>query len=242
MVTAALTDLASSQPLSQAPNVYWLTDGGNIAGGASHYDGIDFNASYDIDLGNYGVWNTGILGTYYLHQWQSLAPGVPPTDLLHQNLGAIAGVDQSGVGTGPRMHYRARLGWSDGTYDVTGFMNYESHYFQTRIGAPPNVNLQCTSAGGQVGGGTFPCAIDNFSTIEPNFITFDLSFGYNTGDNPSTDYLKNIQIQLTVQNLFNRLSPFAYIPVFSGGNQSGAFDPLRSNAGRTIGLTLIKNW
>jgi iron complex outermembrane recepter protein len=242
MVTAALTDPASSQPLSQASNVYWIQDAGNIAGGMSHYDGVDFSASYDLDLGDLGAWNTGIVGTYYLHQWQSLAPGVPPIDLLHQNLGSIAGVAQNGVETGPRMRYRARLGWSNGPYSITGFMNYESHYFLTNEGTPPNVNLQCTSSGGTVGGGTFPCAINNFTSIEPNFITFDLSFGYNTGDAPSNDYLKHITLQLTVQNLFDRLSSFAYIPNFTGGQQANAYDPLRPNTGRVIGLTVIKNW
>jgi len=242
MVTGALTDFASTVALNQASNVFWIQDAGNIAGGTSHYDGVDFNASYDIDLGDLGAWNTGILGTFYLHQWQSLAPGVAPTDLLHQNLGSLAGVAQNGVETGPRMRYRARLGWSDGPFNVTGFMNYESHYFQTRESLPPNVNLRCLSSGGTVGGGSLPCAINNFSFIEPNFVTFDLSFGYNTGDIPSNDYLKRVTIQLTVQNLFDRLSPFAYIPNFSGGQQANAYDPLRPNTGRIIGLTLIKNW
>jgi outer membrane receptor protein involved in Fe transport len=138
------------------------------------------------------------------------------------------------------MLYRARLGWSDGPWTVTGFMNYSAHYFQTWP-VPPNVNNQCLAAGGSLPGGTFPCAISNFSNIEPAWYTFDLSFGYNTGDIPANDYLKNVTVQLTIQNLFNRLSPFEYGPSTSTRNVSG-YDILRPNTGRIIGVTLVKNW
>lgn len=90
-------------------------------------------------------------------------------------------------------------------------LNYRSHYLDSS-GVPPNVNFQCTSAGGSVGGGTLPCAIGNFSNVEPSFITFDLSFGYNTGDKPANTYLRNLTIQLTIQNLMDRLSHFDYTP------------------------------
>jgi hypothetical protein len=138
------------------------------------------------------------------------------------------------------MTYRARLGWSSGAYSVTGFMNYSAHYYAP-WGTPPNVNAQCTTAGGNTGGGTFPCAITNYTNIEPSFYTFDLSFGYNTGDEPVNDYLKRINFQLTVQNLMGRHSPFEYGPTTASRNIS-AYDILRSNAGRVVGLTVVKTW
>jgi hypothetical protein len=121
-------------------------------------------------------------------------------------------------------------------------MNYSSHYFSPIAGSPPNVNMQCTTAGGAVGGGTFPCAISNFTAIQPNFITFDLSLGYNTGDTPANDYLKNLTLQLTVQNLLGLHAPFDYINTAAGGRQIAAYDITRPNSGRTIGITLLKNW
>jgi outer membrane receptor protein involved in Fe transport len=138
------------------------------------------------------------------------------------------------------MHYRARLGWSNGPWSLTGFMNYDSHFFHTQ-NAPPNVNFQCATAGGTIGGGTFPCAINNYTNLEPSFYTFDLSAGYDTGDEPANDYLKHIGIQLVVQNLIDRKPPFEYRILSLNGNPA-AFDILKSIQGRTISLILTKTW
>jgi iron complex outermembrane recepter protein len=247
MATAQLLDRNTTEPLSNLPFVYWIADGSSVNTGYLHPDGIDYSASYDFDLGDYGAWNTGITGTYYLHYWQQLGGGLPAIDALHDNLPAIGGVAMngvaaipSGVPAAPRMSYRARLGWSDGAYSVTGFVNYSSHYFAP-WGAPPNVNLQCTTAGGNIGGGTFPCAISNYTNIEPSFYTFDLSLGYNTGDMPANDYLKRLNFQLVVQNVTGRHSPFEYGPTTASRNIS-AYDILHSNLGRVIGISIIKSW
>jgi hypothetical protein len=144
------------------------------------------------------------------------------------------------VETLPRLVYRARLGWSDGPYSITGFVNHQSHYFAPWP-VPPNVNLQCTVAGGTTGGGSLPCAISNWSNIEPSWYTFDLSFGYDTGDMPTNNYLKNITLQLTIQNLMGIHSPFEYGPSTSTRNIA-AYDILKSDNGRIIGLTLVKSW
>jgi len=243
MVAASLSDPGSPSPISQISNVYWLNDSSTFGSGFLHVSGIDWNASYDIDLGPLGAWNTGITGTYYLHSFMQAVTGGPVVDGLHtSNLSPAGGIAQNGVETAPRMKYRARLGWSDGPYDVAGFMNYQSHYFSPIETIPPNVNFQCTSPGGTVGGGTFPCAISNFTSYEPNFITFDISLGYKTGDIPANDYLKHLTIQFTVQNLLNKHSPFEYLPNNAAGRQAAAYDITRPNSGRTIGVTLLKNW
>ena len=242
MVLAALTDVSAPAPSSQASNIYWLADGSTFGSGFLHVEGVDWNASYNVDLGDLGAWNTGITGTYYLHRWTQAVTGGPVIDGNNTNLSPVGGIAQNGVETAPKMVYRARLGWSDGPYNAAAFMNYSSHYFSPITGAPPNVNFQCTTMGGGVGGGTFPCAISDFTAYQPNFITFDLSFGYNTGDIPANVYLKNVTLQLTVQNLLDRHSPFNYINTSAGGRQISAYDITRSNAGRTIGLTVAKNW
>jgi hypothetical protein len=244
MVLAALSDIASPAPVSAASQVLWLADTATVNSGFLHLSGIDWNGSYDIDLGDLGAWNTGITGTYYLHNYTQSVPGGAIVDAYHQNISAAGGIAQNGVPTSSRLVYRARLGWSggpNGAFNVTGFMNYQSHYYAA-TGVPPNVNFQCTSQGGTVGGGTFPCAIGNFTNAEPSFTTFDLSFGYNTGDAPANTYLKNLTIQLTVQNLMDRLSPFQYNPTNPAGRQASAYDNTKPNTGRTIGITLVKNW
>jgi hypothetical protein len=101
--------------------------------------------------------------------------------LYHTDLASVGGVAQLGVESLPRFKYRARLGWSNGPYSVTGFMDYAGHFYHTQT-APPNINFECLAAGGTVGGGTFPCALSNYSNIEPSYYTFDLELGYDTGE------------------------------------------------------------
>ena len=97
------------------------------------------------------------------------------------------------------------------------------------------------AAGSSVGGGSFPCAISNYTNIQPPWDTIDLSFGYNTGDTPTNDYLKRVTIQLSVQNIMGKHSPFEYGPTTSVRNPS-AYNILDPNGGRVVGLTLLKNW
>jgi hypothetical protein len=138
------------------------------------------------------------------------------------------------------MRYRARLGWSNGPWSVTGFMDYQSHFFHTQ-NAPPNVNFACTTLNGTIGGGTFPCAINGYTNIEPSYYTFDLSLGYDTGDAPVNNYLKHIGIQLVVQNVMDRHPPFEY-RIGTGGGNPTPFDISKSDQGRTFGLILTKTW
>jgi len=188
-----------------------------------------------------------ISGTYYLHQngannssdLTNPAAGLVQ-DLFHTNLGNVGGIAQNGVESLPRLRYRARLGWSNGPWSVTGFMDYQSHFFHTQ-NAPPNVNSQCLAAGGTVGGGTFPCLINNYNNIEPSYYTFDLSIGYDTGDDPVNTYLKHVGIQLVVQNLMDRHPAFEY-RIGTGAGNPAAFDISKSDSGRTIGLILTKTW
>ena len=139
-----------------------------------------------------------------------------------------------------RSRYRARLGWSNGPWNVTGFVDYLGHWYHTQ-NAPPNVNNQCLATGGTVGGGSFPCLISGYNNLEPSYYTFDLSIGYDTGDMPANEYLKNLRIQLVAQNIMDRHPAFEY-RIGTGGGNPAAFDILKSNQGRTMTLVLTKQW
>jgi hypothetical protein len=241
MVAAALADRNSPSDPTFITNVFWISDGGTVGQGFVHVSGVDWNASYDFDAGDFGAWNTGVTGTYYLHRWVQTSPGGAIVDAFHQDIAAAGGVAQNGVETLPRLNYRARVGWSNGSMSATVFWNHQSHYYETRIGTPPNVNFQCVGAGSTVGGGTFPCAISNYSWIQPAWDTIDLSLGYNTGDMPANDYLKRITLQLTVQNIMGKHAAFEYGPTTSVRNP-GAYDILQPNGGRVWGITVVKNW
>jgi len=226
--------------------IYWISDGGLMNKGWQRNTGIDFSASYNWEAGDLGAWNTGIIGTYYLGQEVVVLPGAAGPlgevvdTLYHTTISAGRGLVMTGVEARPRLKYRARLGWAKGPWSVTGFMDYEAHFFHTQ-NSPPNVNANCLTAGGTVGGGTFPCAIGNYTNIVPSYYSFDLSLGYETGDSPVNDYLKHIGIQLIVQNITDRVSPYEY-RIASGGGNPCACDVLKSLYGRRYQLRVLKTW
>jgi hypothetical protein len=230
---------ASAQPAAQTL-LYWINDGGVINHGTQLATGIDWTASYDWDWGDLGAWNVGIVGTYYLHNYLQGGPGEDKVDTWHETLSSIGGLAVEGVTEIPRMNYRARLGWSNGTWDITGFMNFTAHHHST-ASAPPNVNNQCSSPGGTVPRGAFPCAITGYTGFIPSTYWFDLSIGYNTGDTVANDYLKNVQINLVINNIMNRAPPFSFDPG-NGGHTPTAYDQQRGNNGRIIHFIVTKTW
>jgi hypothetical protein len=140
------------------------------------------------------------------------------------------------------MKYRGRLGWSNGPWNVTGFVDYISHYYHTQ-NAPPNVNGSlCTStAPGAPGGGTFPCYNNVYSNLVPPWYSFDLSIGYDTGDIPANPYLKNIGLQLIIQNLLDKHADYQYKPTNAGGPPCTC-NNLRALYGRQVSLVISKTW
>jgi len=228
-------------PATAQTLIYWLNDGGTMNKGYQKNEGVDYTASYDWDWGDLGAFNVGITGTYYLHIYTQRFAGEPIVDGEHDDLAPVGGISQFGVvSPRPRAVSRSRIGWSNGPWTLTGFMNYSGHFYHTQT-APPNVNLQCLTAGGTIGGGSFPCAINNYNNVVPSYYTFDLSLGYDTGDEPANDYLKHIGIQLNVDNIMDRTPPFEYRISTGGGNPS-AFDILKNIFGRVISVRVTKTW
>ena len=77
---------------------------------------------------------------------------------------------------------------------------------------------------------------------EPAWITFDLSIGYKTGDRPANDYLKNLSLQLVINNFLNKKPEFAYILGAAGAGAPKAFDDKEDPAQRVVNLTVTKVW
>ena len=125
--------------------------------------------------------------------------------------------------------------------NVTGFMNYISHYYNTQS-SPPNVNNSvCVAAGSAIVGGTYPCAIQNYSGLESSLYTFDLSIGYDTGDDPANDYLKHIGVSFVVRNILDKHPAFGYF-IPSSNVVGVAYDRIKDNEGRIISVLLTKTW
>jgi iron complex outermembrane recepter protein len=166
-------------------SVQWINDGASRNVGNEDQEGIDFNASYDWQLADFGAWNTGITGNYQFHDRTATLNGESGIDIF----------DTAGLALRSRMRYRARLGWAnDEGLSVTAFMNYQAHFFTT-VPFPPTSYLA-----------TYP----DYSNLVPSQYTFDVSVGYNTGDTPANDYLKRINITFAVNNILNRQPPFEY--------------------------------
>jgi len=246
LVAGILQNPSNPVPAAAKTLIYWLNDGGVFNNGWSKIEGIDWSASYDADLGDLGAWDVGITGTYYLKYELLTTPGAAgaaglPIDRFHTDILPLGGVAQNGVETQPRMRYRARLGWTDGIFSATGFVGYTSHLYSTQL-APPNVNNQCLAAGGTIGGGTLPCAISNYTDIEPPQYLFDLSLGYDTGDRPANSYLRNVHVQMVVQNLLDTRPAFSYRISKGGGGAPAAYDVTKNAQGRIISVTVSKTW
>lgn len=178
-------------------SVQWLEYGGTRNTGHEDVEGLDFNLSYVWDLGNLGAWNTGVTGSYFFHDFLELFNGAPVNNTYHDSA--------TGETRAEKLRYRARLGWADGPYSVTLFMDYESHFYTTNT-LPSAAVLA-----------PFPNLMQTPDLINlvPAQYLFDISLGYNTGDRPAFAYLKNINIFFTVNNIMDRNPPFGY-----GGRQN----------------------
>ncbi len=193
-VNYALTNpLAGSNVVGINPaSVKWIEDGSARNTGTKDTEGLDFSVSYDLDLGNLGAWNTGITGAYYLHDFVQLVDNAATNDTFHDTT--------TGEARSEKLRYRARLGWADGPYSATVFVDYASHFYST-FTLPSAAVLA-----------PFPNLVADPRLLDlvPSTYLFDVSLGYSTGDAPAIEYLRNINLYLTVNNIFNRNPPFQY--------------------------------
>jgi iron complex outermembrane receptor protein len=243
-VATLLANPRSSVDPQARTSILWIHDGGLHNISWTKLDGIDFQASYDWDWAGLGAWSAGILGTYYLHQKQKAADGAPITDLYHTTNSPGWVNEAEGVSNRPRLRYRARLGWSNGPWSLTGFVDYVGRYYHNQE-PPPNVNGNFCAANGGLdeagNGGTYPCAIQSYTNVLPAYATFDLSLGYSTLDAPTNEYLRNIGVQVVVQNLLDKHGQYQYRIAGGGGNPCTC-DIQKSLQGRTISLIVTKQW
>jgi outer membrane receptor protein involved in Fe transport len=225
--------------------IMWINDGGVFNKGWIKMEGIDWSWSYDWEWGDIGAFNIGMTGTYYLHRrTQTVPPDADIVDDFHQTINLGLNNEAQGIATLPRMLYRARVGWANGPWSATLFMDHRAHYYHTQS-APPNVNGNFCASNGSLdangGGGTFPCAINDYTNLVNSYYTFDLSLGYNTLDMPANEYLRNIGLQLVIQNVFDHHANFLYKGAAVAGGPCTC-DPIVSNIGRQISIIVTKQW
>ena len=186
-------------------------------------DGIDFQASYDWDWGDLGAFNVGIIGTYYLHQQAADRLGAPIEDqFTHDDQPGPVNEAQGVPNSCRRLRYRARLGWANGPWSAHRASWITRRTTSTPRAPPPNVNGNFCAVERRSRCGRrrrhVPCAIQDYTNVLPSYYTFDLSLGYNTMDAPANEYLRNIGVQLVVQNILDKHGPYQYRISTGGGN------------------------
>jgi len=197
---------------------------------------------YDRPIGEWGSVNVGASG-YYQVLDKVRATEESALDDRYQN-----------QDSGNRLQrVRYRLGWADPTttWNVTLFANYFGHGAtgdQAAQGVNENGNVLIPPCFYQTGFGPGSCfpgspyygPYDVYPNMTPAVVLFDLSIGYQTGETPANEWLRNIGVQFTVVDIFDEPSPFM---VGARGNGAiRAFNEGFSDLQRTFTLQLTKVW
>ncbi len=226
--------------------IYWINDGGTFNKGYIKLDGIDFSGSYDWDWGDVGAFNVGVTGTYYLHRWENpLGIEGSEQDMFHTTLNAGGVNEVNGVELLPRFRYRARVGWSNGPWSLTTFMNFQSHFFHTQQ-APPNVNGNfCAS-----NGGLDACRHRRNVPVRDRRLHQHHSVLLHVRSVPRLQHDGRACERVPAQHrrparraerVQSESSAYAY-RISTGGGNPCTCDILNSLQGRTISLILTKEW
>ena len=230
------------------PNIKFIQDIALTNIGSRVFSGIDFDGRYDLDLAKVGFPNIGSLNIgaqgFYETIDKSRASDTQPLVSVFST--AEGGPRDSG---NHLQRVRYRLGWSDDTWSVTTFANYYGH---GAGGAILGVNTNgtnlipgCFYQPGFAAGGCYPGSQyfgpeNVFPNYSPAVVFMDLSFGYQTGEKPANEYLRNIALQFTINNVLDKKPPFQ---VGARGNGSiRAFDNTFIDLQRTFTLTITKTW
>jgi iron complex outermembrane receptor protein len=219
------------------PNIKFISDTALTNLGSRNFSGIDFNGRYDFDLGrvglnNFGSINIGAAGFYEITDKTRTTPVSPIIDTF------------VGQNSGNRLQrVRYRLGWADDTWSVTAFANYFGHGAINTNGnnlLPPCFYASGFSAGSCFAGSPYYGPLVTFPNFSPATVYFDLTLGYQTGEMPANEYLRNIGIQLTVNDIFDKPPPFQVGARGSGSIR--AFDNAFTDLQRTFTITVTKVW
>ena len=155
----------------------------------------------------------GIAGAYYLHNETVRVPGAPgeagtPVDSTRQpscewRRGSSSASCCRGRGTNIGLGLAGARGLERDRFHELHwtFLPYPRSTAECQLPVPDprRHRRRCGQSERYL-----PCAINNYNNLQPSYYTFDLSIGYDTGDRPANEYLRNISIQLTVDNLMDR--------------------------------------
>jgi len=248
-VAAILAEPVSGLNQNITPaNIGWVADGAIRNIGWQTINGVDFDANYTWDMGDWGNWHAGANGEYIIDSITDIGSGQPA---VSEYSTVVAGTRNSGG----RLRYRTDLGWNGGPHNgwsIDGFMNFFPHYNLNGGALPSECFLQGQTpcnASGMPQYAQYTQQYPTLNNVVPGTYTFDLSVRYNTGDVPANEYLRNINIALAVNNILDKRPPYQYAvsdtPIFAFYSP-----PQRGGAGfggigadqRIFVLTVTKAW
>jgi outer membrane receptor protein involved in Fe transport len=228
-------------PNSCLDNIKIIQDAALTNLGSRVFSGIDFVVRYDYDLGpGWGALNVGASGYY------QVIDKIRPTEES-----ALDDRYQDKTSGNRLQRVRYRAGWANQTWNVTVFANYFGHGSvgdQDAQGLNENGNVLIPPCFYQTGFGPGSCypgspfygPYDVYPNMTPAVVLFDLSIGYQTGEMPANEWLRNIGVQFTINDIFDRPSPFC---VCAGGNGAiRAHNEGFTDLQRTFTVQLTKVW
>jgi len=224
-------------PTAVPTNIKVISDSALTNVGSRVFAGIDFNGRYDFDLDrlgfeNLGSVNIGASGFYELTDRSRGSATSPVVDTF------------VGQNSGNRLQrVRYRLGWANDIWSVTAFANYFGHGLLNTAGnnlLPPCFYQAGFGPGSCFSGSPYYGPLVTFPNYSPPTVYFDLTLGYQTGERPANEYLRNLGVQITINDLFNKQPPFQIGSRGSGSVR--AFDNAFIDLQRTFTLTLTKVW
>ncbi|HEX5281170.1 MAG TPA: TonB-dependent receptor [Micropepsaceae bacterium] len=214
------------------PNIKVISDSALTNIGTRIFEGSDFSFRYDYALGDLGSLNIGAAGFYEINDKSQAGPGSPVVSVFQ------------GQNSGNRLQrVRYRLGWQNDTWSVTGFANYFGHGAVNVNGdnlIPPCFYAPGSGPGSCYAGSPYYGPYTTYPNRSPAQVYFDLAIGYQTGEQPANPFLRNIGLELTINDILDRPPPFQVGARGSGSIR--AFDNNFSDLQRLITLTVTKRW
>ncbi len=241
-VQALLSSPYSALPVNVGSNISFIADGAIRNIGWQFVDGIDLNANYRWHMDGLGGFETGVVATFNNQNLSNGGPGQKTINYYTLN-------------NDGRLRYRAHLGWGDNEEGRSGFgaiafVNYIPHFNPTSNPLPPTCFIEGNAACDASGNVHFAQYTQQYGAITSyvkDVYTLDLAFSYNTGERFKSYMLKNVNISLNINNVFDKQPPFQYAVSPPGGGAPHAFYTSTASqelgiAGRTMSVTLTKNW
>jgi len=191
-----------------------------VNSGGVHVESFDFNPQYEIRTASAGIFTIGTNGTYMDHFLFSALPGAPFYEFAGYSTNT-----QTEAGSFPHFAFYTTVDWKYHHWEVVVGNTYDSSMID--IGSPTN-------------GGTYAPAnyLANHGATDISYYTsWDLQVGYTVDKamaNRLWSWLAGMKFSVGVNDLFNRMPPYAGLSQANTNNYNNVDTAQYSPIGRLI--------